>query len=143
MLHSRFAVGVFSVAGACILGATGVSHAQSDESGKPSLSLRATPPIGFTPLRVRLVVEVRGGADDYADFYCPTIEWDWDDGTVSESGVDCDPYEAGKSQIRRQFSTTHIFRQGGRYQVSFRLKQKDKVVGLARAGLQVQQSGER
>lgn len=138
MLQPRHAFSAF-LALACVLGTAAHSRAQSEESKKPSLSLRVTPPVGFTPLRVRLVVDVRGGDDDYEDFYCPTIEWDWDDGTVSESSVDCDPYEKGKSQIRRQFSTTHIFRQGGRYQVSFRLKQKDRVVAMARAGLQVQQ----
>lgn len=127
----------------CVLGSVPRAVAQSEDSKKPSLSLRVTPPVGFTPLRVRLVVDVRGGDDDYEDFYCPTIEWDWDDGTVSESGVDCDPYVAGQSQIRRQFSTEHIFRQGGRYQVSFRLKQKDRVVGMARAGIQVQQGSGR
>src|SRR5262245_22206983 len=68
---------------------------------KPSISLKANPPVGFSPLRVHVVAEFRGGDDDYADYYCPSIEWDWGDGTVSENSVDCDPYEAGKSEIRR------------------------------------------
>ena len=130
-----------SAALVCTLVTSATLIAQSDDAKKPSLTLRATPPVGFSPLRVRLVVDVRGGDDDYADFYCPTIEWDWDDGTVSESAADCDPYEAGKSQIRRRFSIEHIFRQGGRFQVTFRLKQKDRVVALARATLQVQEGG--
>ena len=49
--------------------ARGLAGAQEDK--KPSLSLKATPPLGFSPLRVRLVVDVRGGADDYDEFYCP------------------------------------------------------------------------
>jgi hypothetical protein len=104
---------------------------------KPSLSFRATPPVGFTPLRVRVVVDVRGGSDDYADFYCPTIEWEWGDGTVSESAEDCDPYEAGKSAIRRRFSAEHIFRQSGTFQVFFRLKQKDKTIAASSGNVQV------
>jgi hypothetical protein len=104
---------------------------------KPSLSLRATPPVGFSPLRVRVVVDVRGGADDYPDFYCPTIEWDWADGTVSESSEDCDPYQAGKSAIKRRFTAEHVFRQGGQYQVFFRLKQKDKTIAASSASVQV------
>ena len=78
---------------------------------KPSLALKASPPVGFSPLRVRVVVDARGGADDYADFYCPSIEWDWGDGTISENSSDCDPYEAGKSSIARRWSAEHIYRQ--------------------------------
>src|SRR4030095_6426104 len=84
-----------------------------DDDKKPSLSLRATPPVGFSPLKVRIVVDVRGGADDYADFYFPTIEWDWGDGTVSGNSEDCDPYQAGKSSIKRRYSIEHVFRQQG------------------------------
>ena len=104
---------------------------------KPSLSLRATPPVGFSPLRVRLTVDVNGGADDYADFYCASVEWDWGDGTTSESSSDCDPYEAGKSTIRRRFTTEHVYRMQGNYRIFFRLKQKNKVVGAASANVQV------
>jgi hypothetical protein len=112
--------------------------AQRDgEDRKPSLSLRATPPVGFSPLRVRVVVDVRGGADDYAEFYCPTIEWDWGDGTVSESSEDCDPYQAGKSTIRRRFSAEHVFRQSGTFRVFFRLKQTDKTIAASSSQIQV------
>jgi len=111
------------------------SGAQEDK--KPSLSLKATPPLGFSPLRVRVVVDVRGGPNDYADFYCPTIEWDWGDGTVSESSEDCQPYEAGRSEIKRRFSTDHVYRQSGAYRVLFRLKQKNKVMATSSSNVQV------
>lgn len=114
-----------------------VSAQSGGEAKKPSLSLRVTPPVGFAPLRTRLVVDVRDGDDDYADFYCPTVEWDWGDGTVSANSEDCDPYEAGKSSIRRRFSTEHTFRQPGAYRVAFRLKQKDRVVGMSSVNVQV------
>ena len=111
--------------------------AQRNDAKKPSLSLKATPPVGFTPLRVRLVVDVRGGDDDYADFYCPDIEWDWGDGTISENSQDCDPYEAGKSTIQRRYSAEHIFRQSGSFSVRFRLKQGTRVVASAATNVQV------
>ena len=116
-------------------GAAGTTARGQDR--KPSLSLKATPPVGFSPLRVRVIVDVRGGAEDYAEFYCPSIEWDWADGTVSESSEDCDPYEAGKSSIKRRFSAEHVFRSAGTYQVYFRLKQKDKTIAAANANVQV------
>ena len=60
-----------------------LSAQRGNDDKKPSLSLRGTPLMGFSPLRVRVAVDVRGGSDDYADFYCATIEWDWGDGTTS------------------------------------------------------------
>jgi hypothetical protein len=116
-------------------------HGQQAEAKKPSLSLRVTPPVGFTPLRARVVAELRDGSDDYADFYCARVEWDWGDGTVSESGSDCDPYEAGKSTIRRLFSADHIYRQSGEFRVVFKLKQKTRQVAAVSANIQVRSSG--
>ena len=104
---------------------------------KPSLSLKANPPAGFAPLRVHLSVDVRGGANDYADFYCPTVQWDWDDGTISENSEDCNPYEAGKSSIQRRYSADHTFRLSGDYRLAFRLKQKDRVIASATTTLTV------
>jgi hypothetical protein len=143
VLHSPRAYCALSAAFASLLLA-GVPFADAvlsaqpvGEAKKPSLSLRVTPPVGFAPLRTRLVVDVKGGDDDFADFYCPTVEWDWGDGTVSANAEDCDPYEAGKSSIRRRFSTEHTFRQAGAYRVAFRLKQKERVVGMSTVNVQV------
>jgi hypothetical protein len=110
---------------------------RNDADKKPSLSLKATPPVGFSPLRVSLVAELKGGANDYADLYCTTVEWDWGDETISENTEDCAPYEAGKSEIRRRYSATHTFRYQGNYRVYIRLKQKDKVVAASTANVQV------
>ena len=128
-------VAVVLAACATVPAAGGLAEAEEDK--KPSLSLKATPPVGFSPLRVRLVVDVRGGADDYDEFYCPGIEWAWGDGTESESSEDCEPYQAGVSTIKRRFSAEHVFRQAGTYRVFFRLKQRDKVVAAASANVQV------
>src|SRR4051812_39435025 len=121
-----------------LVAAPGGTAAQRDGADKkPSLSLKATPPAGFAPLRVHLVVDVKGGANDYADFYCATVQWDWDDGTISENSEDCDPYEAGKSSIRRRYSADHTFRLSGDYRLTFRLKQKDKVIASATTTLAI------
>lgn len=119
-------------------GSTPVSGAdRQEEQKKPSLSLKATPPISFSPAKVRVVAEVRGGADDYQEFYCPTIEWEWGDGTISENTEDCDPYEAGKSTIRRRFSAEHTFRMSGNYKVIFKLKRKTKTIAATSVSVQV------
>jgi hypothetical protein len=76
-----------------------------------------------------LTADLKGGANDYEEFYCASVEWDWGDDTRSESKTDCEPYEAGKSEIKRHFTIDHTFNTAGEYRVEFRLKQKDKIVG--------------
>jgi hypothetical protein len=110
---------------------------QQAEPKKPSLTLKATPPVGFTPLRVVVVADIKDGSDDYADFYCAGVEWDWGDGTISENSSDCDPYEAGKSTIRRRFTADHIYRQSGQFKVVFKLKQKTRQVAAVSTNVQV------
>ena len=132
MAHPRRACCTLAAVAAALLASTHATGAQRDsDDKKPSLSLKATPPAGFAPLRVHLAVDVKGGPNDYADFYCPTVQWDWDDGTISETSEDCDPYEAGKSTIQRRFSADHAFRLSGEYRLTFRLKQKTKVISSA------------
>jgi len=109
----------------------------TDENKKPSVALKATPPLGFAPLKVRAVVDLKGGANDYADFYCANVEWDWADGTTSGSSEDCEPYEAGKSTIQRRFTAEHTFREGGEYEIAFRLKQKSRIVAYSKGTVRV------
>jgi hypothetical protein len=109
---------------------------ESPDSGRPKLSLRAQPVIAMAPARVVLTAELTGGANDFEEFYCTGIEWEWGDGTKSESSSDCAPYEAGKSEIKRRYTVEHVFR-AGMYRVMFHLKQHDKTVGNATIQIQV------
>lgn len=106
------------------------------DSKRPRLALKAQPVIAMAPARVVLTAELVGGPNDYEEFYCPTIEWDWGDGTESESTNDCAPYESGKSEIKRRFTVEHVFR-AGTYRVSFKLKRRDKVLALTTVNIQV------
>ncbi len=108
----------------------------SGDAKRPKLTLKAQPVIAMSPARVVLTAELVGGPNDYEEYYCPTIEWDWGDGTQSESTNDCAPYEAGKSEIKRRFTKEHIFR-AGMFRVSFKLKRRDKAVAFATVNIQV------
>jgi hypothetical protein len=124
--------------GLVLMGAsTGASQKEKSEKDKPSLTLKASPMMTFSPAKVVLTAELKGGANDYQDYYCPTIEWDWDDGTRSESAADCDPYEAGKSEIKRRYTVQHQFNSAGTYKVAIRLKKKDKALIAANVTVQV------
>lgn len=110
-----------------------------EQDGKrPKMTLRLQPQVAIAPARITLTVELSGGSDDFEEYYCPSTEWAWGDDTSSESTTDCEPYEAGKSQIKRRYTTQHQFRRAGTYKVYFHLKLKDRILGSAMATLQVQ-----
>jgi hypothetical protein len=137
MTHSIRANYVFPML-ALILALGVAVHAQKGgEDKKPSLSLKATPVAGFAPLRVRVNVDVRGGANDFADYYCPSIEWEWGDDLRSGNSEDCSPYEAGKSEIKRRYVAEHVFRSEGSFRLTLRLKQKDRVVAIGSTTIEV------
>jgi hypothetical protein len=131
------------------------ASAPAPQNKKPSISLKANPPVGFSPLRVVVTAELKGGANDFEDFYCASIEWDWGDDTKSENKVDCDPYEPGKSEIKRRYVMEHTFRaltsgmssidpSGNQtpsiqYRVRFSLKQKNKTVGSGQTTVEIRQ----
>ena len=127
------------IAAACLVLATapGAAHAQQNtpkdpkENPRPRLVLRAQPVVAVAPARIVLTAELLGGANDFEEYYCPTVSWEWGDDTVSESTVDCEPYEAGKSEIKRRFTVQHIFRQEGSQKVFLRLKRGKKEVAVA------------
>jgi hypothetical protein len=137
MTHPRLVVCTVIAALGIGVCSAAIGAQQASEPKKPSVAFRLTPPVGFSPLRVRVTVDVRGGDDDYAEFYCPEIEWDWADDTVSEMSEDCAPYVAGKSTITRRYTSEHTYRQSGSYQIYFRMKQKDKIVGAGNGTVQV------
>jgi hypothetical protein len=117
---------------ACVaLGVQGTAAQPAEPSGdtRPKIALRAQPSVGMTPARVVLTAELLGGADDFEEYYCPSVEWAWGDDTVSQSTSDCEPYELGVSSIRRRYAVEHVFRRPGTFRVYLRLKQRDKVVG--------------
>jgi hypothetical protein len=105
--------------------------------GRPKVSVRASPTVAFPPARIVATAEIKDGANDWADFYCAKVEWTWGDGTKSESKDDCDPYEAGKTEIRRIYTAEHKFNDAGVYDVRFSLLQGTKIVGSAMVTVRV------
>ncbi|HEY7501496.1 MAG TPA: hypothetical protein VH740_23440 [Vicinamibacterales bacterium] len=144
-----------SIIGALTAGTSASAPATEEakaQNKKPSISLKVSPPVGFTPLRVVVTAELKGGANDYEDFYCASVEWDWGDDTKSETKADCDPYEAGKSEIKRRYVMEHVFRAMSsplsdpagtnpnpsiQYRIRFTLKQKNKTVGSGQTTVEI------
>jgi len=109
----------------------------TDKDAKPSISVRASPAFAFAPARIVFRADLRGGPDDYEAYYCPGVEWEWGDGTTSEAFQDCEPYETGKSQIKRRYVGEHTFQQAGRFRVVFKLKRNSKVIVAANVTVEV------
>lgn len=108
-----------------------------DKPKRPKISVKANPAMAISPARVVASADVNGGPDDYEEFYCAAVEWDWGDDTRSNNSADCDPYEAGKSQIKRRFTADHVYRSAGDYRIQFRLKKKDKPIAAASTSIKI------
>src|SRR5262245_12944162 len=119
--------------------ALALTTAVAAAADKPKLSLKANPTMSFSPARVVVTADMTGGGDTDQQLYCLAVEWDWDDGTRSGDSADCEPFEAGKSEIKRHFTTDHTYRiedQGSGtntieyhdFHVQLRLKKNGKVV---------------
>ncbi len=129
----------FGVAAACLAACAAVATAQDGErkpAERPKLVVTARPAIAIAPARIVLTAELVGGSNDFEEYDCPTVIWDWDDGTRSESTTDCAPYEPGVSTIRRRFTIEHRFRAGS-YRVLFSLENRDKEVAASAVRVQV------
>lgn len=104
---------------------------------RPRISVKANPAMGMSPARIVASADLSGGANDYEEFYCASVEWEWGDDTKSTTSADCDPYEAGKSEIARRFTADHVYRQSGTFRIQFRLKKKDKTIAGAGTSVQI------
>jgi len=137
LLKSRVAQVATLAFGAFLIIPVNFVQALEQGSKKPSLSLKASPAVSFAPARVVIVAELKGGADDSEELYCPTVEWEWGDLTTSTQEADCEPYAAGKSTVKRRFTVEHQFRNPGGFKVVLRLKKGQKVVASANTLVQV------
>ena len=92
---------------------------------KPALELRAAPRMAFSPVNVLFTAEMPGG-DDVDEYYCPEIEWEWDDGGKSVVEADCPPFEANKTKIERRFTAGHGYKVAGVYTVKVTFRRAKK-----------------
>jgi hypothetical protein len=128
-------------AGLMLIGQAG--RAQNDDKNDKdkkkgvTLVLKAAPPISFSPAKIVVSAELKGAAFDTDEFYCPGLEWDWGDGTKSESTNDCPPYEAGKSTVEHRWTASHTFQTADSYRVQLRLLRGSKTIVAGNTSVQV------
>ena len=123
-------------AGTLVLLVLAVPAATAEKPARPRLDLRAAPRMAFSPTVVNVTAELAGG-DEVEEFYCPELEWDWDDGARSVRGSDCPPYQAGASDFERFFSADHVYRQAGSYDVKITMKRAGRTLAVATSRVNV------
>ena len=111
--------------------------AVSGADKRPKISVKVNPSMGISPARVVASADLNGGANDNEEFYCLAVEWEWGDDTKSTNAADCDPYEAGKSEIKRRFTADHVYRQAGDFRIQFRLKKQNKAIAAAATSVKI------
>jgi hypothetical protein len=132
---------------ACSVAVVAVCAAQKSDNGKttdakrPKISLHARPEFGIAPTRIVLTAELEGGSDDFEDYYCPTVVWEWGDGSATEASNDCAPYEAGQTKIKRRYTVEHTYKRPGRIRVYFSLRRHNKELTAAGVNITVQPGG--
>ena len=119
-------------------GSTQEKDKDKDKAPKPKLTVKVTPAMGGTaPARIVASADLIGGAPDGEELYCPAVEWDFGDDTKSTASADCDPYEPGKSEIKRRFTAEHTYANGGDFRIQLRLKKKNKVLVSGSVPIQI------
>ena len=122
MSRGALAILALAVAAPCLSG-------QEPKAKKPRLDLRAVPRMAFSPVNVFLTAELQGG-DDVEEYYCPELEWDWDDGGKSVHEADCPPFEPG-AKIDRRHTAEHIYRKAGIYNIKLTLRRRSRALAAA------------
>lgn len=123
------------VAALLALALAAVPGVDAAASRKPRLDLRVTPRMAFSPVEVFVVAELVGG-EDLEEFYCPGLEWDWDDGARSSHEADCEPFAPGK-ELERRFTAYHAYRAGGEYNIRLTIRRANRSLAAATARVMV------
>ncbi|PYQ53680.1 MAG: hypothetical protein DMF78_08350 [Acidobacteria bacterium] len=118
-----------------LVAALATSGLSAEKQRKPRLDLRAAPRMAFSPVNVLLTAELNGG-DDVEQYYCPELEWDWDDGGRSVHEADCPPMEAGAS-LERRYTAEHAYRHAGNYNVKVTMRRASKAFAVATVSVTV------
>ena len=118
-----------------ILAALATSGISAEKPKKPRFDLRAAPRMAFSPVNVLLTAELTGG-EEVEQYYCPELEWDWDDGGKSVQESDCPPLEPGVA-FERRYTAQHAYRQAGNYNVKLTLRKANRTIAVASATVSV------
>lgn len=103
---------------------------------KPTLTLRVLPRFGRVTTSFLFTAILEGGSDSEA-LHCLVAEWSFGSDDTSVADPECEPFEAGKTKLERQYGMERRFASEGQKTVTVTLRKGDKVVARATATLRV------
>jgi hypothetical protein len=130
-------LGLALVIGCTITVAAAADKDNNKKGKKASLSVKANPALSFSPAKIVATADLTGGVDAEEQLYCPEAEWDWGDGTFSSATQDCEPFEAGKSEVKRHWTSEHVYQTQGNYRLQLTLKRGKKNIVAGNTTVQV------
>jgi hypothetical protein len=111
-------------------------------AAKPKVELKPNPPstiLGIGPrafATIRFRLSVKDGGDE--DFYCPRLEWEWEDLTTSTEESDCPPFaEAQKEDHERSWTKARQFWEPGSHTIKVRLYKGDRLIRTVESKVEV------
>lgn len=100
---------------------------------KPQVELKPSPQMAFLSVgprasaTIRFRLSVKDGGDE--SYYCPRVEWEWEDQTSSTEESDCPAFEAAQpSDHERSWTRSHQFREPGSHTIKVRLYKGDRMI---------------
>lgn len=110
---------------------------QVDLKPSPSMAMLGIGPRSSVTVRFRLSVKDAGNED----YYCPRLEWEWEDGTRATEESDCPAFDqAQKQDHEKSWTKSHQFWEPGNHTVKVRLYKGDRLIRTLDAKVEV--SGE-
>ena len=108
----------------------------------PVLLASAGPKLDFRPLKKITALEMGQCSVDVTfklriedrgveDYYCPRVEWEWEDGTKTSEESDCSPFDqASADHHRKVWTRARAFKKSGTYAVKVRLYKADRMIHI-------------
>ncbi len=120
----------------------GLLLAAGPPAGKPKVELKPNPQMAMLSIgprasaTIRFRLSVKDGGDE--DYYCPRLEWEWEDGTNSVEESDCPPFEAAQAtDHERTWTRSHVFREPGEHTIKVRLYKGDRLVRTVETRIEI------
>jgi len=92
-------------------------------------------PAGACEVDVTFRLEVKDRGDER--YYCPEVEWEWEDGSRSISESDCPPFDEADEDRRFVRRKTHGFQRAGHWTITVRLSKAGELIHAEEADVLV------
>src|SRR5262245_33900489 len=116
--------------------------APADKPSKPKVDLKVSPPmamLGVGPrssATVTFRLSIKDGGKE--ELYCPRLEWEWEDATLSTEESDCPPFEQAQPRDHeRTWSRSRQFWEPGQHTIKVRLYKGDRLVRTVEGKVEV------